>query len=128
MADGQQIADVKRPAGAVGGVRMQKQGNDLYVIPDEAVSLLGADRLDQRLFDVTELVADGYDDAGSHQVPTIATYTRAAVRAPGPVSAPEGSTLDVDSPRCAARPSRRPSPTCARSGTPSHRTRASPRA
>ncbi len=94
MADGQQIADVKRPAGAVGGVRMQKQGNDLYVIPDEAVSLLGADRLDQRLFDVTELVADGYDDAGSHQVPTIATYTRAAVRAPGPVSAPEGSTLE----------------------------------
>src|SRR3954447_21539052 len=94
LADGQQLADVDRPADAVGGVRVQTSDNDLYVVPDEAVGLLGADRLDPRLFDVTALVADGYDDAGSRQVPTIATYTRAADRAPGLPSAPEGSTIE----------------------------------
>ena len=44
LADGQQIADVDRPDGAVGGVRLQEIDGDLYVIPDEAVALLGADR------------------------------------------------------------------------------------
>ena len=38
---------------------MQERGGDLYVIPDEAVGLLGADRLDPRLFNVTDLVEDG---------------------------------------------------------------------
>src|SRR6478735_10285520 len=93
LADGHQIADVRRPVDAVGGVRMQERGGDLYVVPDEAVGLLGADRLDPRLFDVTDLVADGYDDAGSRQVPMIATYTRAATRAEGVLRAPRGSTL-----------------------------------
>src|SRR3954447_20542152 len=36
LADGRQIADVHRPVDAVGGVRMQTRGHDLYVIPDEA--------------------------------------------------------------------------------------------
>jgi subtilisin family serine protease len=93
LANGQQLADVDRPPGAVGGVRMQTRGHDLYVVPDEAVGLLGADRLDPRLFDVTALVADGYDDAGTGRVPMIATYTRAADRAPGTPSAPKGSAV-----------------------------------
>jgi subtilisin family serine protease len=93
LADGHQLADVKRPVDAVGGVRMQERGGDLYVVPDEAVGLLGADRLDPRLFDVTDLVKDGYDDAGTRQVPMIATYTRAATRADGVPRAPRGSIL-----------------------------------
>src|SRR4051812_9381553 len=32
LADGRQLADVDRPDGAVGGVRMQQSGGDLYVI------------------------------------------------------------------------------------------------
>src|SRR5215213_6251944 len=51
LADGHQTADVRRPVDAVGGVRMQERDGDLYVVPDEAVGLLGADRLDPRLFD-----------------------------------------------------------------------------
>jgi subtilisin family serine protease len=42
----------------------------LEVVPADAVALLGADRLDPRLFDVTELLADGYHDA----LPLIFTY------------------------------------------------------
>ena len=93
MADGHQIADVKRPVDATGGVRMQERGGDLYVVPDEAVSLLGAGRLDPRLFDVTGLVKAGYDDAGTGQVPMIATFTHAAARAVGAPSAPRGSSM-----------------------------------
>ena len=93
LAGGHQIADVRRPLDAVGGVRMQQRGGDLYVVPDEAVSLLGADVLDPRLFDVTALIKAGYDDAGTDQVPMIATYTRAATRADATPSAPRGSSL-----------------------------------
>jgi subtilisin family serine protease len=85
-ADGRQIAD------AVGGVRMQESGGDLYVVPDEAVGLLGADKLDAQLFNVTDLIEMGYDEAGTGTVPMIATYTRAKARAAGQPSAPRGST------------------------------------
>src|SRR5262245_61222446 len=69
LADGRQLADVKRPSGVLGGVRMQESGGDLYVIPDEAVGLLGAHELDPRLFDVTGLIEMGYDHAGTGTVP-----------------------------------------------------------
>ena len=93
LADGKQVADVHRPVGAVGGVRMQERKGDLYVVPDEAIGLLATDKLDPRLFDVTDLVDMGYDDAGTGKVPMIATYTRAATRGASTPSAPQGSTV-----------------------------------
>jgi subtilisin family serine protease len=93
LADGKQTADVRRPADAVGGVRLQERQGDLYVIPDEAVGLLGTDKLDPRLFDVTDLIDMGYDDTGTAQVPMIATFTRAATRSIAVPHAPEGSTV-----------------------------------
>ncbi|WP_426512950.1 S8 family serine peptidase [Dactylosporangium sp. McL0621] len=70
---GRQIADVRRPARAPGGVRTETIGGDLYVWPDEALPLLAADRLDRRLFDVSLLVRSGYDDAKQADLPLIAT-------------------------------------------------------
>ena len=32
-SEGPQVVDVDRPDGAVGGVRMQQSGGDLYVVP-----------------------------------------------------------------------------------------------
>ncbi|GLH96659.1 peptidase [Phytohabitans aurantiacus] len=75
LAGGQQIADVKRPDNATGGVRVESGGGDLYVLPDEAVPLVNADRLDRRLFNVTDLVEMGYDDAKAGGIPLIATGT-----------------------------------------------------
>jgi subtilisin family serine protease len=89
LADGRQIADVDRPADAVGGVRMQEAGGDLYVVPDEAVALLGANKLDRRLFNVTDLIEMGYDDASTATVPTIATFKGAKTAAVP--AAPRGS-------------------------------------
>ncbi|WP_105971662.1 S8 family serine peptidase [Streptomyces geranii] len=44
------------------------------VVPGDAELLLAQGRLDARLFDVTQLVADGYDDAGRTDVPLIVTF------------------------------------------------------
>ncbi len=92
MADGRQVADVDRPDDAVGGVRMQEIQGDLYVVPDEAVALFGAGKLDRRLFNVTDLIEMGYDDAKTGSVPLIATYDAQPMsRAAAEPAAPRGS-------------------------------------
>ncbi|THA33948.1 S8 family serine peptidase [Streptomyces sp. A1547] len=93
MADGKQTADVDRPDRAVGGVKVQQIKGDLFVIPDEAAPLLGTDKLDRRLFNVTDLIEMGYDDAKSDSVPLIATYTQPNSRAASDPTAPRGSKL-----------------------------------
>ncbi|MEV6329196.1 S8 family serine peptidase [Streptomyces sp. NPDC051909] len=92
-ADGKQMADVDRPDNALGGVKLQEIKGDLFVVPDEAGPLLGAGRLDRRLFNVTDLIEMGYDDAKSGAVPLIATYTPAKSRAAVEHTAPRGSRL-----------------------------------
>ncbi|WP_327418615.1 S8 family peptidase [Streptomyces sp. NBC_01233] len=96
MADGKQTAEVDRPDSAVGGVKIQQIKGDLFVVPDEAVPLLGTDRLDRRLFNVTDLIEMGYDDAKSAAVPLIATYARTRSGAAVEPTAPRGSRLTRD--------------------------------
>ncbi|NBE94132.1 peptidase [Nonomuraea sp. KC401] len=72
----QDVVTVDRPAGAPGGVRLQQTGGDLYVLPDEAMPLIAAGRLDARLFNVTHLAAMGYRGTP----PVIATYRGATPR------------------------------------------------
>ncbi|MFD9939662.1 S8 family serine peptidase [Nonomuraea sp. NPDC059023] len=79
---------VERPKGATGGVQTYHAGGDVHVVPDEAAPLLAAGKLDPRLFNVTDLVEMGYDDARSGGVPMIATYQGAAPR-----SAPRGASI-----------------------------------
>lgn len=95
FADGagnQDTVTVDRPHGAPGGVHVQQAGGETYVLPDEALPLLAAGKLDRRLFDLTALVKMGYDDARSGGVPMIATYTAAARAARSLPAAPAGST------------------------------------
>lgn len=56
---------------------------DMHVIPADAASLVSSGRLDPRLFDVTELVAMGYDDASRPDLPLIVDYPGATPRAAG---------------------------------------------
>ncbi|MFI8896981.1 S8 family peptidase [Streptomyces virginiae] len=93
MADGKQTAEVDRPDSAVGGVKIQQVKGDLFVIPDEAAPLLGTDKLDRRLFNVTDLIEMGYDDAKSAAVPLIATYAESKSRSAGEPTAPRGSKV-----------------------------------
>ncbi|WP_349307821.1 MULTISPECIES: hypothetical protein [unclassified Streptomyces] len=93
FADGaanQDTVTVDRPHGARGGVHIQQAGGETCVLPDEALPLLAAGKVDCRLFDVTVLVEMGYDDARSGGVPMIATYIAAARAARSLPAAPRG--------------------------------------
>ncbi|WP_406432218.1 S8 family serine peptidase [Streptomyces sp. NBC_01589] len=67
---------IKRPPGATGSVRTAIEDGDTYVYPDEAMAYIATDRLDKQLFDVTRLIAQGYDDAHSSKLPLIVTHTK----------------------------------------------------
>ncbi|HYQ66921.1 S8 family serine peptidase [Actinophytocola sp.] len=56
---------------------------DTHVIPEDALSLVSSGKLDPRLFDVTELVRDGYDDASRPALPLIVDYQGRTPRAAG---------------------------------------------
>lgn len=74
-ADGNQTATVKPGAGRSHiGFRTRQLRGDLYVLPADAMPLISADRLDRELFNITALVADGFDDARSSGLPLIVDY------------------------------------------------------
>ena len=52
-----------------------------YVIPADVYKAVGDGRIDRRLFDVAELVKDGYDDASTSTIPVLTTYAGTAKRA-----------------------------------------------
>ncbi|MEV0807942.1 S8 family serine peptidase [Micromonospora sp. NPDC050200] len=89
---GEETVDVDRPDSATGGVHIQESGGDLFVLPDEAMPLLTADKLDRRLFNVTDLIEMGYDDAKTASVPLIATYPSTKTRTAKP-AVPQGTKL-----------------------------------
>ncbi len=95
LTGGKTIAEVDQPDDATGGFSVQQHGDDLYVIPDEAKPLLADDQLDQRLFNVTDLIEMGYDDAHTTELPLIATYPETTRTT---ATAPEGATLTHDLP------------------------------
>lgn len=55
----------------------QRSGKQLTVVPADAVALVQAGKLDRRLFDVTALLAFGYDDRRT-DLPLIVTYAAGA--------------------------------------------------
>ncbi|MEV0805107.1 S8 family serine peptidase [Micromonospora sp. NPDC050200] len=79
---GDGIISVRPGAGRerVGFLRQRHDGHDL-VIPGDAIGLLAAGRLDRRLFDVTALLAAGYDDARRDNIPLLVRYRDSAARA-----------------------------------------------
>ncbi|MEU1086216.1 S8 family serine peptidase [Streptomyces sp. NPDC005892] len=66
------------PDGAEAEASVTTVGDDTFVYPAAARSYLASGLIDQRLFNVSQLIADGYDDAHTEHVPLIVTYTSAA--------------------------------------------------
>ncbi|MBW5422772.1 S8 family serine peptidase, partial [Streptomyces sp. BG9H] len=66
-------------------ISVRREGGHLYVVPQDAQAMIAAGRLDRRLFDVTQLVKDKYDDAHRTTLPLIVGYRpgRANARAGG---------------------------------------------
>lgn len=56
--------------------RIMTSGDDLYVYPESALPFLAQGTLDRQLFNVTDLIADGYDDAHRARLPLIVSYTQ----------------------------------------------------
>ncbi|MET8908954.1 S8 family serine peptidase [Micromonospora sp. NPDC004551] len=84
--------------------RTYSVGNDVYVVPLAVAPFIASGQVDQRLFNITGLVAQGYDDAHSATIPLIVRYPKqAAARAAAPTT-PAGSrvTRNLNSVRGAA--------------------------
>ncbi|MEU6821529.1 S8 family serine peptidase [Streptomyces atriruber] len=76
LPGGRQTVTVDRPAGSSGAVRSQVADGHVTVVPDEARPYLRSGALDERLFDVTELIRQGVAE-----LPLIVTYDKKEARA-----------------------------------------------
>ncbi|MFC9426578.1 S8 family serine peptidase [Streptomyces sp. NPDC056987] len=67
------------PAEGREDIRMsvRREGDRTYVIPTDALRLVGQGTVDRRLFDVTGLVEAGYDDTHRDTLPLIVSYRKA---------------------------------------------------
>ncbi|MFD3453256.1 S8 family serine peptidase [Streptomyces sp. NPDC058691] len=83
---------VEGPDGGRADARITTQGGDTYVYPAAAERYVAAGLLDTDLFNVTRLIADGYDDGRSHGLPVILTYASDARRRLAAPALPEGAT------------------------------------
>lgn len=81
--DGKYAVDVQRGKGreAATFLSSEKDG-EVSVLPSDAIPLVNAGRLDPALFNVTQLVKQGYADAKTGDTPVIATYTKGSATVP----------------------------------------------
>ncbi|QFF98087.1 peptidase [Psychrobacillus glaciei] len=71
---GKSVISVEAADYGSGGTSIMTLGKDTYVIPDEAMSYIASDFLDKNLFNITALIADGYDDENQSTLPVIVQY------------------------------------------------------
>jgi subtilisin family serine protease len=76
LVDGKgQVSGVERAPGRKNvPFSVREVAGHTRVVPGDAELLLVQGKLDARLFDVTQLLKDGYDDAGRSDVPLIVTF------------------------------------------------------
>ncbi|MBD0417657.1 S8 family serine peptidase [Streptomyces sp. TRM S81-3] len=78
LGGGRKTVTVERPEGATGTVRTRNANGALSVVPDEALPYLRNGTLDERLFDVGELLRQGLADTETGELPLIMTYDKGA--------------------------------------------------
>lgn len=89
---GNRSVSVQGPDGHRADVRITTLHGDTYVYPFAADPYVTAGVLDTELFNVTGLVADGYDDAHSAGLPVILSYSSASRRKDAASDLPQGAT------------------------------------
>jgi subtilisin family serine protease len=90
FADGREAVTVDPEGpGSRRGYQLLTRNGDTYVIPVEATKLLAAGRLDEALFNVTDLVADGYDAAARPTLPLLLTQPAGLA----PLAAPAAASV-----------------------------------
>ncbi|WP_329190294.1 S8 family serine peptidase [Actinacidiphila glaucinigra] len=78
--DGTAVRSFEGVNGTTTGFHRAVVDGATYVYPDAALPFVGAGTLDKQLFNVTKLIAEGYDDAHSARLPLIVGYTDSAAR------------------------------------------------
>ncbi|HEU5240380.1 MAG TPA: S8 family serine peptidase, partial [Ornithinibacter sp.] len=81
-----------RADGSVPVTETRRVGTDVYVYPADAAAALADGVVDEELFNVTALVAMGYDDASTTTLPVIAGWTASALKARSAPATPKGAT------------------------------------
>ncbi len=79
-ADGTTVRSFEGPNGTTTSFHRSVIDGSTYVYPDAALPYISAGKLDKQLFNVTQLIADGYDDAHAKRLPLIVRYTDAAAK------------------------------------------------
>ncbi|MGI8334253.1 S8 family serine peptidase [Actinomadura scrupuli] len=79
-ADGTVVQSVRGPNGKTADFVRTVVDGATYVYPNAVLPYVSGGILDKRLFNVTKLIADGYDDAHTGKLPLIFRYTDAAAR------------------------------------------------
>lgn len=74
-ADGTVVRTFEAANGATAGFHRAVIDGATYVYPDAVLPYVSAGKLDKQLFNVTRLIADGYDDAQASRLPLIVRYT-----------------------------------------------------
>ncbi|NEC84774.1 S8 family serine peptidase [Streptomyces sp. SID12501] len=93
-----QVTGVRPAKGREGTTfRIARNADRTYVVPRDAERLLANGTADRRLFDVTQLVEWGYDDAARPDLPLIVTYAEGRTLAPSALSA-AGARVSRDLP------------------------------
>ncbi|MFE9613865.1 S8 family serine peptidase [Streptomyces sp. NPDC006012] len=91
-ADGTVTRSLQDPRGQDVEFFTSTVGKDTYVYPASALPYVSSGQLDRGLFDVTRLLADGYDDAHTDKLPLIVSYGDASARSLASRVLPQGTT------------------------------------
>ncbi|HZX07764.1 S8 family peptidase [Kribbella sp.] len=92
-SDGQPVVQLLAgPDGITPDYETSRDGDRVYVYPSSAAAALSAGLVDREFFDVTGLVAQGYDDAHQQTIPVIAQYGATARTALAATPTPSGAT------------------------------------
>ncbi|MFD0633320.1 S8 family serine peptidase [Catenulispora yoronensis] len=81
-AQGRPDAEVVSQVRGTDSIAIFSNSQGVFAIPNQVLPYLGSGQLDRRLFDVSLLAEDGYDDEHSAAVPLIATYPQRQGLAP----------------------------------------------
>ncbi|WP_235822055.1 S8 family serine peptidase [Gottfriedia luciferensis] len=97
FADGQSAISVEPADKAGGGARFLTVKKDTYVIPNQAMPYLASGVLDRDLFNITNLIAEGYDDASQETLPLIVQYSESKARSAKPTLKASKKTHELES-------------------------------
>ncbi len=92
LADGRTATSIQPAPGDTEPIQATTIGHHTFVFPHSALPYLAAGLVDEHLFDVTGLIAQGYDDAHQRALPLIAQYAKGVVPST-PQGALEGQVL-----------------------------------